>query len=66
MAREVPTHYFYFQLFDEKLEIKKMESLWMEMASFQHEQTKNDINPCGSHAIILQRYAIMNFETVDC
>ena len=43
-----------------------MESLWMEMAPFQHEQTKNDINPCGSHAIILQRYAIMNFETVDC
>ena len=45
MSREVPTHYFHFQLFDEKLEMKKMESLWMEMAPFQHEQTKNYINP---------------------
>ena len=43
-----------------------MESSWMEMAPFQHEQTKNDINPCGSHAIILQRHAITNFENVDC
>lgn len=46
--------------------MKKMESSWMEMALFQHEQTKNYINPCGSQAIILQRYVITNFENVDC
>ena len=37
----------------------------MELAPFQHEETKNDINPCGTHAIIIQRYVITNLKNVD-
>lgn len=50
---EVSTHYFLVSINLMKMEIKSRKVPWMEMAIFNMNKTKNDINPCtGSHAII--------------